>query len=90
MTQIVDTNGSLHSATTGRFTGHLQQEAEPASLLGSLPALFCHECDKDVVVEDNGVSHHLTPDGAVDFDADADHVAIDESEFDEVWAAMSA
>lgn len=89
-TSTLDANGALHSSDTGRFTGHLQREGDPATALAPLAALFCHECGKDVVVEDNGVSHHLTADGAVDFDADADHVAIDDSEFDEVFAAMSA
>lgn len=46
---------------------------------GSLGGGTCTECGGECVVEEDGVSHHLTADGDVDHDADADHVALDES-----------
>lgn len=45
----------------------------------SLGGGTCAECGGECVVEEDGVSHHLTADGEVDHDADADHVALDES-----------
>lgn len=45
----------------------------------SLDGGACTECGGECVVEEDGVSHHLTADGQVDHDADADHVALDES-----------
>lgn len=38
---------------------------------------LCAECGKPMFVDDSGVAFHGEP-GAVDFEADADHVAIDE------------
>ena len=40
---------------------------------------FCTECGAECVVEEDGTSHHLDEDGSVDYNADADHVALDES-----------
>lgn len=39
----------------------------------------CSECGGECVVEEDGTSHHLNANGEVDHDADADHVALDES-----------
>lgn len=39
----------------------------------------CAECGQDCVVEPDGTTFHLLPDGSVDHDSDADHTAIDES-----------
>lgn len=36
----------------------------------------CYECGAEVSVDENGVSYHLEPDGSIDYDRDADHVAI--------------
>lgn len=36
---IVDANGALHAGDSGRFTGHLQSEADPGSILGRESAL---------------------------------------------------
>jgi hypothetical protein len=45
-------------------------------LESQLPAseLFCSECGQRMIVEENGVSHHLKEDGEIDHDADANHV----------------
>ena len=48
----------------------------------------CASCGGEVVVEQNGVTHHLTPDGDIDYDADADHVALDDSQYADVVAAL--
>lgn len=40
----------------------------------------CRECGNPMMVGDDGVSHHLSDDGWVDHDLDADHVAIAEVE----------
>lgn len=52
--------------------GHLTGEDD------SLDGGSCSECGGECVVEEDGVSHHLTVDGQVDHDADADHVALDQ------------
>ncbi len=33
----------------------------------------CYECDEPFIIDD-GVAHHITSDGEVDYDRDADHV----------------
>ena len=48
----------------------------------------CASCGGEVVVEQNGVTHHLAPDGDIDYDADADHVALDDSQYADVVAAL--
>lgn len=46
---------------------------------------FCVECGDEVSVGDDGVAHHITEDGDIDYDKDAEHTAIDDSEYgDEV------
>jgi hypothetical protein len=40
----------------------------------------CYECANEMIIDDTGVSYHVTPEGAIDHDADADHVAIDEDQ----------
>jgi hypothetical protein len=44
------------------------------SNLPSVP-MTCCECGRQMRIEENGVSHHLTEDDEIDFDADANHVA---------------
>lgn len=39
----------------------------------------CTDCGGECVVQEDGTSHHLDADGSPDYDADADHVALDES-----------
>ena len=39
--------------------------------------LVCQECGEPMFIESDGVSHHGTPD-EIDYDADADHVALAE------------
>ncbi len=43
----------------------------------------CFECDEKFIVED-GVAHHITSDGEVDYDRDADHVPYLTHDDDEV------
>lgn len=38
-------------------------------------------CGQEMAVAEGEVTHHLTPDGTIDHDADSDHVAIDEREY---------
>lgn len=37
---------------------------------------LCRECGNHMVIKADGVSHHVNDEGDVDFDADADHVAV--------------
>lgn len=37
--------------------------------------IACDECGADMVLEPDGTSHHLDPDGEIDWDTDRDHVA---------------
>lgn len=39
MNDSVDANGALHSGQTGRFTGHVQNELDPADVLTADPAM---------------------------------------------------
>lgn len=41
--------------------------------------LLCRECGNEMQIDENGVSNHLD-DGFIDYDQDADHVAIADSE----------
>lgn len=44
--------------------------------------ILCRECGAPMLIDESGVSYHVsedTPDG-VDHDADADHVAVSEDE----------
>lgn len=38
--------------------------------------MFCHECGNEMRVDETGVSNHLTGDGGIDYEQDADHVAL--------------
>ena len=38
--------------------------------------IYCDECGQEMEIMDNGVSHHLDEDGRIDYDQDADHVAL--------------
>ena len=40
----------------------------------------CAECGESMAINAAGVSNHLTEDGDIDYDRDADHVALAESE----------
>lgn len=44
--------------------------------------MACAECGRAMEIGSDGVSHHLTPEGEVDHDADAGHVAVDGEEYD--------
>lgn len=44
----------------------------------------CFDCGGEVVIDENGVSNHLTPDGDIDFDADADHVALSDEQYADI------
>lgn len=39
----------------------------------------CAECADEVSVGEDGVAHHITDDGEIDYDKDAEHTAIDDS-----------
>lgn len=41
----------------------------------------CAECGQAMQIDDDGVANHLTEEGEIDYDADAEHVAIDEREY---------
>lgn len=47
----------------------------------------CSECGAECVVETDGASHHLTPEGDIDADADHDHDALEESQVEPVGAS---
>lgn len=38
--------------------------------------MCCNDCGQHMCIEANGVSHHLDEDGEIDYDTDADHVAV--------------
>jgi hypothetical protein len=40
---------------------------------------YCTECGNEMEIDQNGISNHLV-DGEIDYDADADHVALAESD----------
>lgn len=42
--------------------------------------LVCAECGYPMFVDPSGVSHHLSPEGDIDYDLDADHVAVPDVE----------
>lgn len=54
---------------------------------GDLHGGGCSECGVETVVEEDGVGHHLTGDGDVDDDADADHVAMAEDDLNDLALA---
>lgn len=68
-------------APDGRFGSFTSPEAGGVDLSTSLEGASCARCAGEVVIERDGVSHHLDPDGCVDHDADADHVALDDAPF---------
>lgn len=37
--------------------------------------MHCAECGNEYILTDQEVSHHITREGDIDYDADADHVA---------------
>ena len=39
---------------------------------------YCMECGEPMEILPNGVAHHLTEDGEIDYERDADHAAFDE------------
>lgn len=41
----------------------------------------CYECGAGASVDENGVSNHLDADGNIDYDADAEHVAIPDDDY---------
>lgn len=40
------------------------------------PLLDCAECGNPMTIDEDEISNHLTPDGDIDYDRDADHVAL--------------
>ncbi len=88
-----DTAANLETARrkNGQFGNQHRDEPEAGALAtATLDATFCYECGEPVVTEENGVSHHLNDDGEIDYDADADHVALDEREMNPVAPAQPA
>ena len=57
-------------------------EADGIELGETLEGMCCAECGGEMVVEDDGVSHHLTSDGDIDHEADAEHVALDDGQYE--------
>ena len=45
----------------------------------------CHVCGEPFSIDSNGVANHVTKTGAVDYDADAQHVAYALDDDDQVW-----
>ena len=45
----------------------------------------CYECGNPMQIDDVEVSNHLTADGAIDYDQDADHVAVDEDRVETIF-----
>ena len=41
---------------------------------------YCYECGGPCFVDENGVAYHVSEDGDIDYDTNADHVAIPEPE----------
>lgn len=52
-----------------------QSDIQTESDAQNLSLLECAECGSAMDIDDNGVSHYLTKDGDVDYDADGEHVA---------------
>lgn len=50
---------------------------------------YCKECGERCKVLDNGVSHHIDADDCTDHNADANHVAIPETEDESIWFTSS-
>lgn len=67
-----------HRSATGEFG--VQSRTAPPALDGDT----CFDCGGEVVIDENGVSNHLTPDGDIDFDADADHVALSDEQYADI------
>lgn len=43
--------------------------------------LTCAECGNSMALDDSQISNHLTSDGTIDYDQDADHVAISDENY---------
>jgi hypothetical protein len=50
-----------------------------AAIMLETPPGSCDKCEKGFVIDDNGISNHLNSDESIDYDVDADHVAIEHS-----------
>lgn len=42
---------------------------------------WCHECGQRARIDEMGIANHLTADGEIDYDADADHVPFEMTAF---------
>lgn len=63
-----------------------QSAIQGESDANSLSSMECAECGLPMDVDDNGVSHHLTKDGDIDYDTDAEHAAYEEEDDNLVMA----
>ncbi|APE04170.1 hypothetical protein BM526_19570 (plasmid) [Alteromonas mediterranea] len=64
------------------FTEALDEECEFIVFMlsddDSEKTLYCTECGNDMKIDENGISNHIDNDGSIDYELDADHVAIAE------------
>ena len=63
----------------GRYAEQLR--TDPGSLDLEPEGICCYECGGEAVIEPDGTAYHLTDDGAVDYDLDADHTPLDDAQF---------
>lgn len=63
----------------GKF-GEYARGIPTSDQIASVSAPCCAECGARVTIDENEVINHLDEDGNVDYDADADHVAIDDEQ----------
>jgi hypothetical protein len=47
----------------------------PGCTTAAKPPASCGECGGPMVTLDHGITHHVDPEGEIDYDLDADHVA---------------
>ena len=58
----------------------VRHESARGSLSSRISSWSCRECGGPMEINARGVSNHVSDDGEIDYDVDADHVAIaDES-----------
>lgn len=60
---------------------HLQQVGTVTEEFIERMTNICVECGEEFGYEENEVAHHLTEEGSLDYDTDADHVPYGEAEF---------
>jgi uncharacterized Zn finger protein (UPF0148 family) len=68
------TGNPVHLKLDGNFSFGIGSEDDKAMKKNARSPESCDECGGDFEIDGSGVANHLTEDGDVDYDADADHV----------------